>query len=340
MGLWGGRTLEKRGRFEGVLDDSGRLGVFENLTLEIADDHALVVVLEYVFRINGNLAPAAWGVYHELGNAISGRVPPEALDDLNAFADRGAEMGRAFDEIHLIKVIGANATADEFMDEIGHCFQIVVYAAEEHTLVSEGHPVVREAFEGFLDLDGEFTGMVDMNTHPKGVVFLEHGAELRRDALWKKHGDAGAYAEKLDVFDAVKAGENFFEFSVAKEKRVAAGEEDIADFGVLLKILKSRFKIGFEILFTRTADDPASRAIAAIGCATIRDEEEDAIGITMDQAWDWHMRILSTGIAHFVFRPPRLFDAGHDLASDGAIGIGRMHQVHEMRSDGHCELIA
>ena len=59
--------------------------------------------------------------------------------------------------------------------------------------------------------------MIDVHAHPERMIFLQHRAELRRDALRQENRDARADAQKLDVRDRAQAAQNFLELIVAEK---------------------------------------------------------------------------------------------------------------------------
>ena len=73
------------------------------LRLDIPGDHAFVVaedvdvvaLADQVARVDGHFSTAAGEIDHELRDRESGGVPGQVLDDLDPFAQRGAEVGDA-----------------------------------------------------------------------------------------------------------------------------------------------------------------------------------------------------------------------------------------------------
>ena len=107
------------------------LGIDELLALVIPENHALGIFVYDVFRIEGNFAAASWPVDHVLRDAVAGGVAAETFDDFEALIDSGAEMLGALDEIGLIKVVGADAAHEEFMDEVALDLHRVVDVLEK-----------------------------------------------------------------------------------------------------------------------------------------------------------------------------------------------------------------
>ena len=284
-----------------MLKGRGRWGfwVFEDFAFVVADEGALFVAHEDVVGVDGDFAAAAGGVDDELGNGVAGGVAAKGFDDFNALVDGGAKVGGALDEVALIEVVGADAAHEEFVHEGLHDVGFVVDATEEDALVAEGNTVIGESLEASADFGGEFAGVIGVDADEEGVVFLQHLAERGGDALGEKDGDAGTDADELDVGDGSEAGEDALELGVGEEEGVATGEEDVADFGVGFEVAEGGFEFGVEFLFAGTGDDAAAGAVAAVGGAAVGDEEEDAVGVTMDEAWDGHVGVLAAGVCHF-----------------------------------------
>jgi hypothetical protein len=72
--------------------------------------------------------------------AVAGRVAAQALDNLQALADRRAEVARALDQVALIQVIRANPHLDEAVDELALDVDAIVDSGEEDRLVADGDP--------------------------------------------------------------------------------------------------------------------------------------------------------------------------------------------------------
>ena len=288
---------------------------------------------------DGNFAAAAGCVYDILRHGVAGSVSAQGFHDLKSLGDGGAQVGRPLDEIALIKVIRTNAAAEELVDKGTHGVRVVVDSSEQDALVAQRNAGVGEAPERVAHFGGEFARVVDVHTHPQRVEFFEHGAKFRRDALREKDGDAGADAEELDVRDGAQAGEDAAEFVVRKKERVAAREQDVADFGVRFEIAEGRLEVGLQFLFAGPADHAAAGAIAAITGAAIRDEKEHAIGVTMHEPRHRHVGIFAAWIGHFAGGYDTFAGQGDDLPSDRAIRVVRLDEVEVVRGDSESQLV-
>ncbi len=318
----------------------GGFGVFEDFAFVVADEGALFVAHEDVVGVDGDFAAAAGGVDDELGDGVAGGVTAEGFDDFNAFVDGGAEVGGALDEVALVEVVGADAAHEEFVHEGLHDVGLVVDATEEDALVAKGDAVIGEALEAGADFGGEFAGVIGVDADEEGVVFLQHLAKRGGDALGEEDGDAGTDADELDVGDGAEAREDALELGVGEEEGIATGEEDVADFGMGFEVAEGGFEFGVEFLFAGAGDDAAAGAVTTVGGAAVGDEEEDAVWVAMDEAGDGHVGVLAAGVGHFGRVFPGFFDAGDDLAADGAVRVGGVDEVEVVGGDCHGQLIA
>src|SRR5215475_7017140 len=145
-------------------------------------------------------------------------------------------MRRAVYEVALINVIWPHAAHEEFVHERLHRFEIVVHTGEQHALIPERYAGVRESLKCFFDFNRQFARMINVHAHPERMIFRQDRAQLWRDALWQKDRNARANAKKFNVLYRAQPTEQLVELVVAENERVAAAEQDIAHFGVLLKI--------------------------------------------------------------------------------------------------------
>ena len=70
--------------------------------------------------------------------------------------------------------------------------------------------MVGKAFKTFLHFAGELARVIYMHAHEERVIFLEHPAKLRSDALRKENGDSRTDPQELDVLDAAKTAQDLF----------------------------------------------------------------------------------------------------------------------------------
>lgn len=121
-------------------------------------------------------------------------------------------------------------------------------------------------------------------------------AKLGGDSLREEEGDAGADANELDVGDLTQTGEDFVESVVGEKQGIPTGEEDVANGRGLFEVFESGFPLSFEFLVGDTGDDARARAVATVGGAAVGNEEENTVGVAVDQAGDGHVGVFTAGI--------------------------------------------
>ncbi len=72
---------------------------------------------------------------------------------------------------------------------------------------------------------------------------------------------------------------------IRQEQGIAAGENDVAHFGMLAQVGDGLVEFAF-LKESRFPDQPFSRAKPAINRALVRHHQQDAIRIAMDKMWD------------------------------------------------------
>ena len=109
------------------------------------------------------------------------------------------------------------------MDKVFHHLGAVIDAFEQDTLVPERNPAIGKAPQSITHFARELTRVVNMHTHPQRMILAQHGAELRRDALWKENRNPGSDSEELEMRDGTQALKNRLQARVREQKGVAAG---------------------------------------------------------------------------------------------------------------------
>ena len=150
-------------------------------------------------------------------------------------------------------------------------------------------------------------------------------------------GNARADAQKFQVRNRAQPAQQIFQLVVAQQQRVAAAQQDVADFGMKRDVFDLAIEFRMEIVAAGVADEPRARAVAAIRGATVGDQEQHAVGIAMHQAGHGRMRILAARVAHFPWRGAGFLDARNHLPADRAMLIRRVNQVEKIRRDGQRE---
>src|SRR5262249_19719740 len=83
----------------------------------------------------------------------------------------------------------------------------------------------------------------------------------------------------------------------------------------------------------RIADESRPGAIAAVGGAAIRNKEEHAVRISMDESWNWRMGVLTARVAHFPRRGLSFFDPRDHLAPDRPTFVICVDEIEKIGSD-------
>ena len=77
-------------------------------------------------------------------------MAPEALNDLNALGHRRTEMLNAYRQVALIDIVRAHPHLDQVVDQLPHHMDAVVDAPQQHGLVPQRNPCVRQLAAGFF----------------------------------------------------------------------------------------------------------------------------------------------------------------------------------------------
>src|SRR5690349_7756326 len=72
--------------------------ILEDFAFVIPDHNFVIVVLENIAGVNRDFAAAAWSVDHVLRYRITGGMPAQSVDDLDALGDGSTQMRRAVDQ--------------------------------------------------------------------------------------------------------------------------------------------------------------------------------------------------------------------------------------------------
>ena len=259
----------------------------------------------------------------------------QAGDDLQPLLDRGAEMRRAADRIALVEVIGLHPALQKTMHQRHHDLRVVVDAFEQHGLRAQRDARIGQPRSRFGHLFGQLCGMGDMDAHPQRMIFAQDLDQILGDALRQHHGDFRADAQELDVLDRPQPAEQPVELVVAQRQRIAAGQQDVAHFAMAFEIFERFFPLtGRELIFAaRIAHHAGAGAIAAIGRAGARGEEQHPIGIAVDETGNHRVVVLVEGIVRFAGASD-IFLAGHDVgAPQRFVRIVKAHQAGVIRGD-------
>jgi len=163
-----------------------------------------------------------------------------------------------------------------------HHGYVVVHVLEKHALVAQRYAGVGESFQPFLNFGCQFLRVVGMDAYEEGMESVQNFAELGCDPLREENRDSGSYAEEFNMRNGAEFTEQVFEFVVGQQQRIAAAEEDVPDFAMVADVLKLFFEIGMKIVTGGVTDQSGAGAVSTIRSATIGDQEEDPVGVSVD----------------------------------------------------------
>src|SRR5437016_122726 len=124
------------------------------------------------------------------------------------------------------------------------------------------------------------------------MILLEHGAQSRSDTLGKEDGYARPDAKKLHVRNRSQLAQKELQFFIAQKQRVAAAQQNVAYGRVAPDVIDLTRELRMKIITRGVAHQPRTGAITAITRATIRDEKQHPVRITVDQPGHGRMAIL------------------------------------------------
>src|SRR5690348_14090702 len=111
--------------------------------------------------------------------------------------------------------------------------------------------------------------MVGVNTDEQWMIFPQHRAQTRRNALRKEDGNPRADSQKLDVRNCSQLAQQKLKFFVAKKERVTPAEQHVANRRRLANVIDLALELGMEIIAGGIADESGTSAVTAIGRAAV-----------------------------------------------------------------------
>ena len=262
----------------------------------------------------------------------------QAPDDLEAFFNGCTEMPGTYNGVTLVEVIGANPYFKQLMHQFFHHLNVIVHVFQQHGLASKGNPGIGKLFACFFHLRRNFVGMGEVDAHIQRMIFLQHVDQGAGDALRQNSWHFGADADDLDMGNAPQPRKQVFHMQLGHGKGVSSGNQDIADLGMLLDVIKAglpRFNPDVAFIFCHHA---RTRTVPAIGGAEAGNQEQNPVGIAVHQPRHGHGSILAARVGHFLRRNQRFLDPRNDLPPDRAIGIVGIDEIEELGRDAHAQL--
>ena len=134
-----------------------------------------------------------------------------------------------------------------------------------------------------------------------------------------------------------KLADDVFKPVIVLHESVAAGEQDVADLGMVADILEA----GIDLLGgnggVMLACEPSAGAVAAVHGALVGDEEQDPVGIAVGQTGNGGVGVLVKRIELILGSLIELCCRGNALTADGIIGIVRVDEREIIRGDSHAQ---
>ena len=248
-------------------------------------------------------------------------------------------MPGSLDQVALVDVVGADAELHEPLDEVALDVDAVVDPGQEDRLVAQRDACLGQLVAGPGQLRGHLLGMVDVDVQPERVVLLEHLAELVVDPLGQEDRHAGADPDDLDVGDLPEAAESRLEQLRRQGQAVTAGDEDVTDLRGPPDVVELRLELAPVEVLLGVADDPAPGAVAAVARALGRDQEQDPVGVAVDQPGDRAVAILRQRVLHHPGEGAQLRTDRDDLAADRIVRVVGVDEADEVRRDVDPELV-
>src|SRR5262245_33572692 len=167
-------------KFFGRFHQRGSIGsfrIFEQLALIVSNNNFLAVALDYVIRVDRDLATSTWSVDNVLWHRVACRVTSQLFHNLKTFANTCAQVRGTGNEIALVNIIGPHSAHEQFLDMRFHHDRVVVHMTQQHGLISKRNPGVCQASKGFPDFDCQFARMVGMDADEKWMILSKHGTK-------------------------------------------------------------------------------------------------------------------------------------------------------------------
>ncbi len=315
------------------------IAVAVDLAGPVAQLPDVAVVADDGLGLDRDLAAAAGGVDDVGGHGVAGGVAAQLLHQLDPASHGGPQVPAAEHRIALVEVVRTDAQLEQAVEQLAQHRHGIVDALEQHRLAAERDAAVGQQVGGLRHLRRQLARVAEVDRQPDPVL-AQHRHQLGRDALRQEAGDAGADAQELEVRDVAQPAEQLVEGGVRHQQRVAAGEQHVAHLVMRLQVGDHGVDAAAERLELALADQAAAGAVAAVGRASVEDEEEHAVGIAVHQALDDAGAVLVEGVGHVARRDDQLAFHRHHLLADRAGRVLGIDQRREVWRHGDRELLA
>jgi hypothetical protein len=105
------------------------------------------------------------------------------------------------------------------------------------------------------------------------MMLLKYPAEFWGDALRQEDWHPGPDAQKFEMRDRSQPCQECIQFIIREKQWIPTREQHIADLRVCLQIGDRLIEVSVQFLFSSTADNARSRAVATVGSAAVGDEK-------------------------------------------------------------------
>ncbi len=139
-------------------------------------------------------------------------------------------------------------------------------------------------------------------------------------------------AQRLDMGEGVERCEDRAEPAWREHQRVAAGQDDLSDIGVLAQPGAGGVEFLRRQQATIGADLLAAEAEAAIDRADQQRLEQRAVGVAVDDAAHRRERLVGDWVRGFVWSGDQLVRVRHELTADRVVRVD--DQVAQRRRNG------
>jgi hypothetical protein len=124
--------------------------------------------------------------------------------------------------------------------------------------------------------------MIEVGIEVERVILFEEVTEFRCYSLRQDYRNPAADPDDLHVRNVAEPTEQMVQFRIGQHERIAAGEDDIADFRVRGNIVKCGIPVRL-CTGERLTQPPLAHAEAAIDSTLVRDEPDHPVGVAVDQ---------------------------------------------------------
>ena len=264
-------------------------------------------------------------------------MPPEPLNDLNALGHRRTEVLDAHRQVALIDIVRTHAHFDHVVHQLPHDVHAVVDSPQQHGLVAKRYARIRQLAAGFLGLQRDLLGVVEVRVEPNWMILLQHVDQVVRDPLRHDHRHPGANADDLDMWDFPKLLDDVFQRLVRHQQRVAARKEHVPDHRCVADVFNGLVDVVHRRLLVLRPREAPARTVTAIHGAHVRDQEQHPVRITVGQPRRWRVRVLVERVVHVRSTLMGFVDRRHCLHAYRTTWVILIHQGSVVWGDPHSE---